>query len=68
MAVFVYLGGMFVCSLFADMGNVAPYFCWQLEGDNLFKWEVAIFGPPDTIFTGGYFKVLLLPHWCLRKC
>lgn len=26
------------------------------EDGNLFRWEVAIFGPPDTIYTGGYFK------------
>lgn len=25
--------------------------------DNLFEWEVAIFGPPDTLYQGGYFKV-----------
>lgn len=29
------------------------------DGDNLFKWEVALFGPPDTIYTGGYFKAHL---------
>jgi len=23
---------------------------------NLFEWEVAIFGPPDTLYQGGYFK------------
>lgn len=27
--------------------------------DNMFEWEVAIFGPPDTLYQGGYFKVLL---------
>lgn len=25
--------------------------------DNLFVWEVAIFGPPSTLYEGGYFKV-----------
>lgn len=25
--------------------------------DNLMEWEVAIFGPPDTLYEGGYFKV-----------
>lgn len=29
--------------------------------DNLFEWEVAIFGPPDTLYQGGYFKV---SHLC----
>lgn len=30
-----------------------------LGEDNLFEWEVAIFGPPDTLYQGGYFKVRL---------
>lgn len=28
------------------------------QEDNLFEWEVAIFGPPETLYQGGYFKVL----------
>ena len=28
-----------------------------LNEDNLFEWEVALFGPPDTLYAGGYFKV-----------
>lgn len=33
-------------------------FCVKLlNDDNLFEWEVAIFGPPDTLYMGGYFKV-----------
>ena len=24
---------------------------------NLFEWDVAIFGPPGTLYEGGYFKV-----------
>jgi len=24
--------------------------------ENLFEWEVALFGPPDTLYQGGYFK------------
>lgn len=33
-------------------------FCVKLlNDDNLFEWEVAIFGPPDTLYQGGYFKV-----------
>ncbi|KAF2361642.1 Ubiquitin-conjugating enzyme E2 [Trinorchestia longiramus] len=27
-----------------------------LNDDNLFEWEVAIYGPPDTLYQGGYFK------------
>lgn len=26
--------------------------------DNLFEWQVAIFGPPTTLYQGGYFKVI----------
>ena len=27
-----------------------------ISDSDLFKWEVCIFGPPDTILQGGYFK------------
>ena len=27
-----------------------------IDESNLFEWEVAIFGPPDTLYAGGYFK------------
>jgi len=27
-----------------------------ISEENLFEWDVAIFGPPDTIYQGGYFK------------
>ena len=30
--------------------------------DNIFEWEVALFGPPDTLYQGGYFKVWLINH------
>ncbi|OQV11621.1 Ubiquitin-conjugating enzyme E2 R1 [Hypsibius exemplaris] len=30
-----------------------------LRNDNLFEWDVAIFGPPDTIYAGGYFRALI---------
>lgn len=26
------------------------------DGANWFEWDVAIFGPPGTIYEGGYFK------------
>ena len=29
-----------------------------INDDNIFEWEVAIFGPPGTLYEGGYFKVL----------
>ena len=28
-----------------------------VNDDNIFEWEVAIFGPPGTLYEGGYFKV-----------
>lgn len=28
-----------------------------MNDENLFEWEVALFGPPDTLYQGGYFKV-----------
>ncbi|EEB15660.1 ubiquitin-conjugating enzyme E2-32 kDa complementing, putative [Pediculus humanus corporis] len=28
-----------------------------VNDENLFEWEVAIFGPPDTLYQGGYFKL-----------
>lgn len=30
-----------------------------IDDDNLFKWEVTIFGPPDTFYEGGFFKAHL---------
>ncbi|KAH8378823.1 hypothetical protein KR009_001665 [Drosophila setifemur] len=34
-----------------------------INDDNLFEWEVAIFGPPDTLYQGGYFKAhMKFPH------
>jgi len=30
-----------------------------VNDDNLFEWQVAIFGPPDTLYEGGYFKASL---------
>lgn len=27
-----------------------------VQEDNIFEWEVAIFGPPGTLYEGGYFK------------
>ena len=31
-----------------------------VNDDNIFEWEVAIFGPPGTLYEGGYFKVTFL--------
>ncbi|GAU91981.1 hypothetical protein RvY_04134 [Ramazzottius varieornatus] len=30
-----------------------------LRDDNMFEWDVAIFGPPDTLYAGGYFRALM---------
>lgn len=32
--------------------------------DNFFEWEVAIFGPPGTLYEGGYFKVTPIRVYC----
>lgn len=34
-------------------------FTVKLVNDNLFEWEVAIFGPPNTLYQGGYFKSVI---------
>ena len=34
--------------------------------DNLFEWEVALFGPPDTLYQGGYFKVRIYLTFLFR--
>ena len=28
-----------------------------VDENNLFEWDVGIFGPPGTLYEGGYFKV-----------
>ena len=33
-----------------------------LDDENVFEWNVSIFGPPDTLLQGGYFKVNSLNH------
>lgn len=38
------------------------------EDGNLFTWHIGIFGPPDTIYTGGYYKVGVGGCSCSRKC
>ncbi|XP_027730238.1 ubiquitin-conjugating enzyme E2 R2 [Vombatus ursinus] len=34
-----------------------------VDESDLYNWEVAIFGPPNTLYEGGYFKVLLQSLW-----
>lgn len=36
--------------------------------DNIFEWEVAIFGPPGTLYEGGYFKVIIYHDFCCKVC
>ncbi|XP_065573510.1 ubiquitin-conjugating enzyme E2 R2-like isoform X1 [Artemia franciscana] len=31
----------------------------KMNEENMFEWDVAIFGPPDTLYQGGYFKVVV---------
>ena len=35
-----------------------------LNDEDMFLWEVALFGPPDTLYQGGYFKVRNDYVWC----
>lgn len=38
-------------------------FIVKANDENLFEWEVAIFGPPGTLYEGGYFKAMMkFPH------
>lgn len=39
-----------------------------VEEADLYNWEVAIFGPPNTLYEGGYFKVgQTRPIGCTQK-
>lgn len=38
---------------------VEGFRCRLLNDENLFEWEVAIFGPPGTLYEGGYFKAMM---------
>ncbi|XP_076452949.1 ubiquitin-conjugating enzyme E2 G1-like isoform X1 [Babylonia areolata] len=31
-----------------------------IDDDDVYKWEVLIYGPPETLFEGGYFKAHLI--------
>ena len=30
---------------------------WLTDDSNFLEWQVGLFGPPETIFQGAYFKV-----------
>ena len=32
-------------------------FAVELKDDNIFEWAISMFGPPDSLYEGGYFKV-----------
>ena len=36
---------------------------WLADEANFLVWQVGIFGPPETIFQGAYFKVQITPDW-----
>ncbi|XP_072024628.1 ubiquitin-conjugating enzyme E2 G1-like [Amphiura filiformis] len=31
-----------------------------IDDDDIFKWEVIVYGPPDTLYEGGFFKAHLI--------
>lgn len=39
-------------------------FLVTIQDEDFYTWQVAIFGPPDTPYQGGYFKVSL-SSWLL---
>ena len=42
-----------------------------VNDEDMFVWEVALFGPPDTLYQGGYFKVninIRAPHLRAASC
>jgi ubiquitin-conjugating enzyme E2 G1 len=39
--------------------NPVEGFSAGLEDDNIFKWQVVIVGPPDTLYEGGFFNCTL---------
>lgn len=38
-----------------------------VDESDLYNWEVAIFGPPNTLYEGGYFKVRLGGRACAAR-
>jgi ubiquitin-protein ligase len=38
-----------------------------VDEDNMFLWEVGLFGPPDTIYAGGYFKVFFFDDFSVSE-
>ncbi|VDP17204.1 unnamed protein product [Onchocerca flexuosa] len=49
-----------VINLIAELKRVpVDGFSAGLQGDDIYKWEVLVIGPPDTLYEGGFFKALL---------
>ena len=42
-------------------------FTVKLINEDLFEWQVAIFGPPSTLYEGAYFKVSCTHFVTLRR-
>ncbi|CAO3669618.1 unnamed protein product [Umbelopsis vinacea] len=40
--------------------NPVPGFVVDLKDDNIFLWDVAIIGSPNTMYEGGYFKATMM--------
>jgi ubiquitin-protein ligase len=52
---------MFSLSLFAELNKnpVEGFSAGLIDDNDIYRWEVLIIGPPDTLYEGGFFKAHL---------
>lgn len=43
-----------------NKSSVDGFSAGLIDDDDLFKWEIVIYGPPDTVYEGGMFKAHML--------
>ena len=34
-----------------------------VDDNDMYQWKVGLYGPPDTLYAGGYFKVQICNCW-----